>query len=42
MPGLPAGCTPTPIKGVEYYNCSGVYYRSAFHGNNLVYVVSQP
>jgi hypothetical protein len=39
---LPAGCVTSPIGGVEYYNCNGVFYRSAFQGNNLVYVVSQP
>ena len=36
---LPAGCKPENKSGVEYQNCSGVYYRSAFQGNNLVYVV---
>lgn len=36
---LPAGCTPETKGGVEYQNCGGVYYRAAFQGNNLVYVV---
>jgi hypothetical protein len=36
---LPAGCKPETRSGVEYQNCGGVYYRSAFQGNNLVYVV---
>jgi hypothetical protein len=36
---LPAGCQPVAKGGVEYQNCGGVYYRSAFQGNNLVYVV---
>jgi hypothetical protein len=36
---LPAGCKPETKSGVEYQNCGGVYYRSAFQGNNLVYVV---
>lgn len=36
---LPAGCAPETRSGVEYQNCGGVYYRSAFQGNNLVYVV---
>jgi hypothetical protein len=36
---LPAGCKPESKSGVEYQNCGGVYYRSAFQGNNLVYVV---
>ena len=36
---LPAGCKPEISNGVEYQNCGGVYYRAAFQGNNLVYVV---
>jgi hypothetical protein len=36
---LPAGCKPETKSGVEYQNCGGVLYRSAFQGNNLVYVV---
>ena len=28
--------------GVQYYNCGGVFYRAAFQGNSLVYVVAQP
>ena len=39
---LPAGCKPETKSGVEYQNCGGVYYRSAFQGNNLVYVATQP
>jgi hypothetical protein len=39
---LPAGCVSTPISGVNYFDCRGVYYRAAFQSNNLVYVVSQP
>jgi hypothetical protein len=35
---LPAGCKPETKGGVEYQNCGGVLYRSAFQGNNLVYV----
>jgi guanyl-specific ribonuclease Sa len=35
---LPAGCKPETKSGVEYQNCNGVLYRSAFQGNNLVYV----
>lgn len=38
---LPAGCTAAPKGGVEYYKCGNVYYRTAFQGNNLVYVVVQ-
>jgi len=36
---LPSGCKPETRDGVEYQNCGGVYYRAAFQGNNLVYVV---
>jgi hypothetical protein len=36
---LPAGCKPETKSGVAYQNCGGVHYRSAFQGNNLVYVV---
>ena len=36
---LPAGCKPETRSGVEVQNCGGVTYRSAFQGNNLVYVV---
>lgn len=39
VPALPAACVSAPKGGVEYYNCGGVYYRTAFQGNNLVYVV---
>ncbi len=39
VPALPAGCKAETQGGVEYQNCGGVYYRAAFQGNNLVYVV---
>ena len=39
---LPAGCTSTPVGGVEYYYCGGNFYRAAFQGNQLVYVTAQP
>jgi hypothetical protein len=39
---LPSGCVPEDKAGVEYQKCAGVYYRSAFQGNNLVYVVQMP
>jgi hypothetical protein len=39
---LPAGCTPTPVGGVEYYYCGGNFYRAVFQGNNLVYVTAKP
>ncbi len=39
---LPSGCVSAPVSGVEYYLCGGTYYRAAFQGNNLVYVVQRP
>lgn len=42
VPALPGGCASSPKGGVEYYRCGDIYYRAAFQGNNLVYVVVQP
>jgi hypothetical protein len=39
---LPSGCAAETKGGVEYHKCGTVYYRAAFQGNNLVYVVTQP
>ena len=39
---LPTGCVSAPVGGVEYYLCNGVYYRAAFQGETLVYVVQKP
>ena len=39
---LPAGCVSAPVGGVEYQLCNGVYYRAAFKGDTLVYVVQKP
>jgi hypothetical protein len=39
---IPAACVSSPKNNVQYFDCSGVFYRTAFQGNNLVYVVSQP
>ncbi len=39
---LPAGCSSTPVGGVEYYYCGGNFYRAVFQGNQLVYVTAQP
>jgi hypothetical protein len=38
---LPSGCTPVVVNGVSYSDCKGVFYKAAFQGNNLVYVVVQ-
>ncbi|MGD8700966.1 MAG: hypothetical protein PVG51_07165 [Desulfosarcina sp.] len=43
VPALPGGCTSVVVNNANYFNCSGVYYKAAFQGNNLVYaVVPQP
>ncbi|MGZ6292487.1 MAG: hypothetical protein ACXWMK_09900 [Syntrophales bacterium] len=36
---LPAGCKSVVVGGVSYSDCGGVFYKAAFQGNNLVYVV---
>ena len=36
---LPAGCTSVVVNGVSYSDCGGAFYKAAFQGNNLVYVV---
>lgn len=36
---LPQGCESVVVSGVNYSNCSGVFYKAAYQGNNLVYVV---
>jgi len=38
---LPAGCVSVVVKGVDYSDCGGTFYKAAFSGNNLVYVVVQ-
>jgi nucleoid-associated protein YgaU len=39
---LPAGCTPTPVSGVNYYYCGGNFYQAVFEGSNLKYVTTKP
>jgi hypothetical protein len=36
---LPTGCTKVTVGGNEYQDCGGSFYKAAFQGNNLVYVV---
>jgi hypothetical protein len=36
---LPAGCTAVTVSGVQFQDCGGSFYKAAFQGNNLVYVV---
>lgn len=38
---LPGGCIPVTVGNVKYQDCAGSFYRTAFQGNNLVYVVSE-
>jgi hypothetical protein len=38
---LPAHCTSVVVGGVSYSDCGSVFYKAAFQGNNLVYVVVQ-
>jgi hypothetical protein len=39
---LPAGCTTVIRAGVLFHHCSGVYYRTYYEGNTVVYVVENP
>ena len=41
LPALPAGSTSVVISGANYFTYGGVYYKPAFQGNNLIYVVVQ-
>ena len=36
---LPSGCKSVVVGGVKYTDCAGAFYKTAFQGNNLVYVV---
>lgn len=36
---LPGGCKSVDVNNVSYSDCGGVFYKAAFQGNNLVYVV---
>jgi len=37
---LPYGCSVTRIRGgVTYYYCSGIWYRPAYQGTTVIYVV---
>jgi nucleoid-associated protein YgaU len=39
---LPAGCTPTPVGGVNYYYCGGNFYKAVYEGSTLKYVTAKP
>ena len=36
---LPQGCIPVTVGNVQFQKCNEVFYRAAFQGNSLVYVV---
>jgi 6-phosphogluconate dehydrogenase (decarboxylating) len=38
---LPAGCIAVTVGNSQYQDCDGSFYRAAFQGNKLVYVVVQ-
>ena len=39
---LPYGCRTTRIRaGVKYYYCGGIWYRPAYHGTTVVYIVEE-
>lgn len=39
---LPAGCASVQLKGTNYFNCQGTYFRPAYQGQNVVYIVEKP
>ena len=39
---LPYGCSVTRYRGgVTYYYCTGIWYRPAYHGTTVVYIVHE-
>jgi len=36
---LPAKCTAVTVANSEYQDCGGSFYKAAFQGNQLIYVV---
>ncbi len=36
---LPSGCKAVTVGGSAYQDCGGSFYKAAFQGNNLIYVV---
>ncbi|BFM39975.1 unknown protein [Synechocystis sp. LKSZ1] len=38
---LPDGCTTFSSNGVQYYDCSGIYYQPFFQNGSMVYQVVQ-
>lgn len=42
VPALPAGCTSTPVGGVNYYYCGGNFYKAVYEGSTLKYITTKP
>ncbi len=42
VPSLPAGCVTVTVDEAEYYHCGADWYRKAYQGDALVYVVTEP
>ena len=38
---LPAGCKAVTVGDTQYQDCADSFYKTAFQGNNLIYVVVQ-
>ena len=38
---LPAGCKAVTVGNSQYQDCGGSFYKAAFQGNKLIYVVVQ-
>ena len=39
---LPYGCTTTRYRGsIQYYYCGGIWYRPAFEGDTVIYIVEE-
>ena len=41
VPSLPAGCATVTVDEAEYYHCGADWYRKAYQGDALVYVVTE-
>jgi hypothetical protein len=39
---LPYGCTVMRYRGsIQYYYCSGIWYRPAYQGETVIYIVEE-
>ncbi|MDH3621198.1 MAG: hypothetical protein OER91_09915 [Gammaproteobacteria bacterium] len=40
LTSLPYGCSVTRLRGgVTYYHCRGIWYRPAYQGTTIIYIV---